>query len=275
MCKIDLNTHMRGLRNISANVKSLETGDWYKDRIGPDKLGGGQWAKDRLGIGGQDAGQAWKRAGLKDFAKEGWGGGDWMDRVGMTENTLINKNWFSGNKGERALADLKSSLGEAGLGIPGAYEGGNWMKRFGMENPNFSKDWGGGNWQDRLGLGRGERASVDDMQGIVHELGLSQEAWATNLGGGNWYKKKLGMGQFDKKGGGGGDSEASGTDDTTTTTTTEEKVIEEKMNQLTEDDPQEAARIAATRARRRRALKNKFGKRQTIRTSGRGAKQYA
>jgi len=56
---------------------------------------------------------------------------------------------------------------------------------------------------------------------------------------------------------------------------TEEKVIEEKMNQLTEDDPQEAARIAATRARRRRALKNKFGKRQTIRTSGRGAKQYA
>jgi len=266
MCKMDLASNFNFAKNIGHNIEANV--NWAKDRIGPNRWDKGQWAKDRLGIGGQDAGQAWKRAGLKDFAKEGWGGGDWMDRVGMTENTLINKNWFSGNKGERALADLKSSLGEAGLGIPKAYEGGNWMKRFGMENPNFSKDWGGGNWADRVGLSQGDREQ-DWMTTDYHG------EWKKNWEGGAWLKDRLGYGQFDKKGGGGGDSEASGTDDTTSTTTTEEKVIEEKMNQLTEDDPQEAARIAATRARRRRALKNKFGKRQTIRTSGRGAKQYA
>jgi len=266
MCKMDLASNFNFAKNIGHNIEANV--NWAKDRIGPNRWDKGQWAKDRLGIGGQDAGQAWKRAGLKDFAKEGWGGGDWMDRVGMTENTLINKNWFSGNKGERALADLKSSLGEAGLGIPKAYEGGNWMKRFGMDNPNFSKDWGGGNWADRVGLSQGDREQ-DWMTTDYHG------EWKKNWEGGAWLKDRLGYGQFDKKGGGGGDSEASGTDDTTSTTTTEEKVIEEKMNQLTEDDPQEAARIAATRARRRRALKNKFGKRQTIRTSGRGAKQYA
>ena len=252
MCKMDLGSNFNFAKNIGHNIEANVN-----------------WAKDRLGIGAPEDFDA-------DFAKKdgGWAGGGWMDRLGINKGNKMGLTDI-GNKLAMARDDFRSSLGEAGLGIPKAYEGGNWMKRFGMENPNFSKDWGGGNWQDRLGLGRGERASVDDMQGIVHELGLSQEAWATNLGGGNWYKKKLGMGQFDKKGGGGGDSEASGTDDTTSTTTTEEKVIEEKMNQLTEDDPQEAARIAATRARRRRALKNKFGKRQTIRTSGRGAKQYA
>jgi len=268
---------------MSANVKSLETGDWYKDRIGPDKLGGGQWAKDRLGIGGQDAGKAWKRSGFApDFAKEGLAGGGWMDRLGINKGNKMGLTNI-GNKLAMARDDFRSSLGEAGLGIPGAYEGGEWMDRVGMresnreglndllrgfDNPNFSKDWGGGNWMTRIGLSEGDKTEISGW-------GDWHGEWKKNWEGGAWLKDRLGYGQFDKKGGGGGDSEASGTDDTTTTTTTEEKVIEEKMNQLTEDDPQEAARIAATRARRRRALKNKIGKRQTIRTSGRGAKQYA
>jgi len=260
MCKMDLASNFNFAKNIGHNIEANV--NWAKDRIGPNRWDKGQWAKDRLGIGAPEDFDA-------DFAKKGggWAGGGWMDRLGINKGNKMGLTDI-GNKLAMARDDFRSSLGEAGLGIPKAYEGGNWMKRFGMDNPNFSKDWGGGNWADRVGLSQGDREQ-DWMTTDYHG------EWKKNWEGGAWLKDRLGYGQFDKKGGGGGDSEASGTDDTTTTTTTEEKVIEEKMNQLTEDDPQEAARIAATRARRRRALKNKFGKRQTIRTSGRGAKQYA
>tara|TARA_Y100000593_G_C4305640_1_gene335602 strand:+ start:1858 stop:2604 length:747 start_codon:yes stop_codon:yes gene_type:complete len=242
-------------------------------------LEGGRWLQDRLDFKNFEGGKAYQRmmGGDDDLAKKGWGGGDWMDRVGMTDSTLINRNWFSGNKGELALKDFKSGLKAPGIAIAEAYGKGNWMKRAGFDTgwdaSDFHKNWGGGAWQDRLGLGSGERASVDDMQSMIHNLGLSQKAWATNLGGGNWYKKKLGMGQFDKKGGGGADTGDEPTSTTETETETE-TTTETQMNQLTNEDPQEAARLAATRARRRRALKNKFGKRQTIRTSGRGASGY-
>ena len=46
MCKMDLkdgfNLSKSIGENIKANVGSLESGSFYKDRIGPDKLGGGQ-----------------------------------------------------------------------------------------------------------------------------------------------------------------------------------------------------------------------------------------
>ena len=111
-----------------------------------------------------------------------------------------------------------------------------------------------------------------DRFGIKDEYQEFNKAW----GGGAWYKDRLGMGQFDRKKGGGRGADT-GDEPTSTTPNTgdpEEKPIDEQMNQLTNEDPQEAARLAATRARRRRALKNKFGKRQTIRTSGRGASGY-
>lgn len=279
MCKMDLKDGFNLSKNIGANIQANT--NWMKDRIGPNKLDQGQWAKDRLGLGGMEGGKAYRRlmGGDDDLAKKGWGGGGWMDRVGMTDSTLINRNWFSGNKGELALKDLKSGLNAPGEAIAEAYGKGNWMKRAGFDTgwdaSDFHKNWGGGGWQDRLGLGSGERVTVDDLQSGIHQMGLSQEGFATNYGGGNWLKKKFGMGQFDKKGGGGGaDSSDEPTSTTPNTTTPKDDNTDEQMEQLTNEDPQEAARLAATRARRRRALKNKFGKRQTIRTSGRGATGY-
>ena len=148
-----------------------------------------------------------------------------------------------------------------------SWGGGKWRDRIGKlegaENVWESGGWEGGKWADRTGLG-----------GFSKDVNTAMAEFNESWGGGKWYKDRLGMGQFDKKSGSGADDSVDNPDmpdDPGDESTVDDEVMEE----LTEGDPNEEAQIAAQRARRRRALMSKFNKQDTIRTSGRGAKQYA
>jgi len=148
-----------------------------------------------------------------------------------------------------------------------AWGGGNWRDRIGKlegaENIWESGGWEGGKWADRTGLG-----------GFSKDVNTAMAEFNESWGGDKWLKDRLGMGQFDKKSGSGADDSVDNPDmpdDPGDESTVDDEVMEE----LTEGDPNEEAQIAAQRARRRRALMSKFNKQDTIRTSGRGAKQYA
>ena len=151
-----------------------------------------------------------------------------------------------------------------------AWTGGRWRDRIRLwdeketfMDQNIGDKWSGQKLQDRFGGKNWSR-----IQGKI------REDWEASMGGGRWYKDRLGMGQFMD-----GDDSGKGADIDEPAQPTdagdEGTVDDDVMETLSEGDPNEEAQIAAQRARRRRALMNKFNKQDTIRTSGRGAKQYA
>lgn len=162
------------------------------------------------------------------------------------------------------------NLRKSGSDFNQAWGGGKWaserayvdMTTKNLSMPEFNKRWGGENWKKQSGLGQ-----------FSNEVNAAMEEFGRNWTGDAWLKDRLGMGQFDKKSGSGAemDEPAMPDDDSGDESTVDDEVMEE----LTEGDPNEEAQIAAQRARRRRALMSKFNKQDTIRTSGRGAKQYA
>ena len=91
------------------------------------------------------------------------------------------------------------------------------------------------------------------------------KAW----GGGNWMDR-VGLGSLRNS----GDEDQGSLDETDVPDDAGDQstVDDDKMNDLT--DPNEKARLAQMRARRRRALKARFNKADTIRTSGTGARNY-
>ena len=249
-----------------------------------------------------------KLGDLGEELKKGLGGGNWTKKFGIQMDTTTGEEFFkkpwqvTKGIGENIQANVNWAKDRIG---PNAWDKGQWMDRTGLGRTlglkGSIKDWEGGKWLDRIGAGPwqkdlmgkwGEELSkgwkdMEGWQGGGWVRGLEPYHWQDRFGvrdeieeynkawgGGAWYKDRLGMGQFDKKGGGGADTGDEPNSTTPNTGDPEEEPIEEQMVQLTNEDPQEAARLAATRARRRRALKNKFGKRQTIRTSGRGATGY-
>ena len=161
------------------------------------------------------------------------------------------------------------NLRKSGSDFNQAWGGGKWaserayvdMTTKNLSMPEFNKRWGGENWKKQSGLGQ-----------FSNEVNAAMEEFGRNWTGDAWLKDRLGMGQFDKKSGSGAEmDEPAMPDDSGDESTVDDEVMEE----LTEGDPNEEAQIAAQRARRRRALMSKFNKQDTIRTSGRGAKQYA
>ena len=89
------------------------------------------------------------------------------------------------------------------------------------------------------------------------------------FGSGNWMDR-VGLGSLRNS----GDEDQGSLDDTDVPADAGDQstIDDDKMNDLT--DPNEKARLAQMRARRRRALKARFNKADTIRTSGTGARNY-
>ena len=110
----------------------------------------------------------------------------------------------------------------------------------------WNKSWGGSNWQNRLG-------------------GQREDSW----GGGNWMDR-VGLGSLREE-------EEDKSESVQSTTVPDDAgdlsdVDDDKIDSLTAEDK---AKLHQMRAMRRRALTARFNKADTIRTSGRGATDYA
>ena len=160
------------------------------------------------------------------------------------------------------LPTVVKPLQDLGGKFEGSFGGGKWRDRIG-DWGDISKEWeenlGGGRWKDRIG-----------------DWGDISDSWDQ----GRWWTERLGMRgnianmfkppEGSTTAGSGGTTTETGT--SATDDDTDAEVTEEEFEEL-QKSPAEQALEAQRRARIRRQLMNKQGKRSTIRTSGRGIRK--
>ena len=162
------------------------------------------------------------------------------------------------------LPAVVKPLQDLGGKFEGNFGGGKWRDRLG-DWGDISKEWeenlGGGRWRDRVG-------------------GDWSEEFNKHWGEGRWWKDRMGMRgnianmfkppEGSTTAGSGGTTTETGT--SATDDDTDAEVTEAEFEEL-QKSPAEQALEAQRRARIRRQLMNKQGKRSTIRTSGRGIRK--